>query len=350
LALNGLVHDRKTEFKQLAAEAGFELAGVAPVIDVPSYTAYNQWVADGMHGPMEYLAGRRASLRRSAIELLPSARSVLCLGKLYNTSGDPSNGVSRYAWGAIDYHDLLRERLEVLLLRLRDRWGDFQAKTCVDTSPLLERAYANLAGLGWIGKNTCLINEPRGSWYFLGEILISIEIPPDFPPPDRCGSCRRCIDACPTGALVPAPTERGWQLDARLCISTWTIEQRGVLPEQHRAASGSWIFGCDICQEVCPWNRRAPESSEPGFRQNQPCPSLGELAALTPEQFRERFRKTPLWRMKYEGMLRNVCTAIGNSRDPKYQTALKNLQNHEDAAVREHASWALAQLDETNPK
>ncbi len=349
LALNGLVQLRNTEFKQLAAQAGFELAGVAPASDIPSYPAYCQWIADGKHGPMEYLAGRRAALRQAPRLLLPSARSVLCLGKLYHSNGDPDTGVSRYAWGSVDYHDLLRHDLLRLLSQLHSRWGDFDAKLCVDTAPLLERALAHQAGLGWIGKNTCLINEPKGSWFFLAEILISLEVGNDSPPPDRCGTCRRCIDACPTQALVPAAGGQAWQLDARLCISTWTIEQRGAIPARHRAASGSWIFGCDICQEVCPWNRRAPETAEPGFRQQTPPPGLDELAQMTPEQFRARFRKTPLWRMKYAGMLRNVCTALGNARDPDSAHILEQLKNHEDPAVCEHAAWALDRLSETQP-
>ncbi len=207
-----------------------------------------------------------------------------------------------------------------------------------------------MAGLGWIGKNTCLINEPKGSWFFLGEVIISIDIEDDSPAPDRCGSCARCIDACPTQALVPAESGRGWQLDARLCISTWTIEQRGVLPEAHRVASGAWIFGCDICQDVCPWNRRAPEATEPGFWRNETIGDLEGLAGLTASEFRARFRHTPLWRMKYEGMLRNICTAMGNSLDPKHRPALERLAQHEDPAVKEHAQWALDRIEGAEPE
>ncbi len=302
-----------------------------------------------MAGPMGYLTDHRATLRQSAQNLLPSARSVLCLGKLYFSRGDTVDGISRYAWGSADYHDLLRRDMTRLVHLLAEEWGAFESRICVDTAPLLERAYAHLAGLGWIGRNTCLINEPKGSWFFLGEILISIEIAPDVPPPDRCGTCRRCIDACPTEALVPAENGRGWQLDGRLCISTWTIEERGPLPPDQRALSGSLLFGCDICQEVCPWNRRAPETMEPGLLRNEAIPPLEELAGMSRDQFRALFRKTPLWRIKYEGLLRNICTVMGNSGDRKYVSVLQRLKSHEDAAVAEHARWALGQIEKTKP-
>lgn len=303
-----------------------------------------------MAGPMGYLTDHRAALRQSARSLLESARSVLCLGKLYHAKGDSALGISRYAWGSGDYHDILRRDLTHLVDKLCQEWGEFDSKICVDTAPLLERAYAHLSGLGWIGKNTCLINEPRGSWFFLGEILVSVEVAPDSPPPDRCGTCRRCIDACPTEAIVPAPTGRGWQLDARLCISTWTIEKRGALSPSERAASGAWLFGCDICQEVCPWNRRAPETCEPAFLPRETGLSLEDLARLSREQFRELFRGTPLWRIKYEGLLRNVCTVMGNSGDPNYIPVLLRLANHCDSSVSEHARWALARIGETKPR
>ena len=303
-----------------------------------------------MAGPMTYLTDHRAELRQSARRLLPSARSVLCLGKLYFTPGASPHGISRYAWGTADYHDVLKRDLKILTKLLHQEWGEFEAKICVDTAPLLERAHATLAGLGWIGKNTCLINQPLGSWFFLGEILVSLEVAPDAPPPDRCGSCRRCIDACPTSALVPTAGGRGWQLDARLCISTWTIEQRGALPPEARAATGSLMFGCDICQEVCPWNRRAPQSTEAGFQRNETIPPLEELALFSPEQFRDWFRSTPLWRIKYQGLLRNICTVMGNSGQAKYIPVLEELARHPDPAVSEHARWALGRIDDSQPK
>ncbi len=304
-----------------------------------------------MAGPMGYLADHRAEVRAEPQRLMASARSVLCLGKLYKTrdvdQGEGLGKVSRYAWGGADYHEILRRDLEGLAKTLLEYWGPFEYRILVDTAPLLERSYARAAGLGWIGKNTCLINEPLGSWFFLGEILVSVELPAGAPPPDRCGSCTRCIDACPTGALIPGPGAPGpdWQLDARLCISTLTIEQRGLLPEPLRAQSGTHLFGCDICQEVCPWNRRAPSSIEMEFHPANAALELGEMAGLSREEFRARFRATPLWRTKYEGFLRNVATAMGNTRDPRHRPALERLAAHADPAIAEHARWALDRLE-----
>ncbi|MBL0158667.1 MAG: tRNA epoxyqueuosine(34) reductase QueG [Bryobacterales bacterium] len=332
-------------FFDAARAQGFQLAGVAPAVPVADFPLYQQWVAAGMAGPMAYLTDHRAALRQDPRSLLPSARSVLCLGLLYNTPGPEQHSISRYAWGPSDYHDTLRSALQALTNQLLAAWGPFEYRLSVDTAPLLERSLARNAGLGWIGRNTCLINEPYGSWFFLGEILISLDLPPDTPPPDRCGTCRACIDACPTQALVPAPDGR-YRLDARLCISTWTIEQKGALAQEHRALSGSHIFGCDICQDVCPWNRRAPLTTEPAFQPVHANPNLTELAALTPDAFRARFRHTPLWRTKHAGLLRNVATAMGNSGDPGYLLDLQQLATHDDDAVREHAAWAIGRLED----
>lgn len=336
---------RRARFFEAARAHGFHLSGIAPAVAVEDFSLYDQWVTAGMAGPMEYLADHRAGLRRDPRTLLPSARSVLCLGLLYNTPGPAEHSVSRYAWGASDYHDTLRAALQRLVDQLLTDWGPFEYKLCADTAPLLERSLARAAGLGWIGRNTCLINEPHGSWFFLGEILVSLDLPPDTPPPDRCGTCSACIDACPTQALVPAPDGR-FRLDARLCISTWTIEQKGPLPEELRTLSGAHLFGCDICQDVCPWNRRAPMTTEPGFQPVHAGPDLSDLAALTPEAFRDRFRHTPLWRTKHGGLLRNVATAMGNSGDCGYLPDLQQLATHSDPAVRDHALWAIRQLEE----
>ncbi len=335
---------KKAAFLAAARRAGFQLAGVAPVEALEDYAIYSQWVTNGLAGPLDYLTDHRGPLRRNPRSLLQSARSVLCLGLLYNTPGPASHSISRYAWGAGDYHDVLRASLQSVANELTSCWGEFDYRICVDTAPLLERSLARQAGLGWIGRNTCLINQPLGSWFFLGEVLVSVELEPDSPPPDRCGTCRRCIDACPTQAIVSA-ADGGWRLDARLCISTWTIEQRGPLPEEARAASGPLLFGCDICQEVCPWNRKSPLSSVPQFQPLHPEPDLAELTALTPEDFRARFRRTPLWRTKYAGLLRNVATAMGNSGDQTYVPTLLRLSQLEDDGVREHALWALRRLE-----
>lgn len=292
-------------------DCGFELVGIAPAGPIADFERYESWVAGGNAGEMRYLTDRRAGLRRDVRELLPSAKSVICVGKLYNTPAPPPDAdaanISRYAWGSRDYHDVLKESLERLVARLLEL-EPFEYKICVDTAPVLERSLAREAGLGWIGKNTCLINEPLGSWFFLGEILTSLDLKPTAPPPDRCGTCTRCIDACPTQALIPGA--KGTTLDSRRCISYLTIELRGPIPEEHHPGIGDHVFGCDICQEVCPWNRRAPVTEELGF---QPLPiSLDALSHLTPNDFRDRFRSTPISRTKLSGLHRNVAIVQGN--------------------------------------
>lgn len=256
---------RSETVKQLAAACGFELAGVAAAEPLSEFARYQEWLGAGMAGEMSYLAGRRGHMRADPRSLLPSARSIICVGKLYNTApaeGEPA-GVSRHARGQ-DYHKVVRHALKRLVDALKQAGaGTFDSRICVDTAPLLERSYARRAGLGWIGRNTCLIREGFGSWFVLGELLVSLELEPDRPPPDRCGKCTRCIDACPTQALVPAG--HGRFLDARRCISYLTIERRGAVPEHLRPHMGGWVFGCDICQAVCPWNRRAPVTSDPAF-------------------------------------------------------------------------------------
>jgi epoxyqueuosine reductase len=326
--------------KKLAAECGFELCGVAPAATLPDAAIFAEWVAAGHAAGMRYLTDHRADLRRDPRSLLPSARSVVCVGKLYYTP-HPAAPISRYAWGA-DYHKILRDGLEQLAGAMRAEAGEpFECKICVDTAPLLERSYANRAGLGWIGKNSCLIHEGAGSWFFLGELLVSLELEPDAPPPDRCGTCRRCIDACPTGAILPGRT-----VDSRLCIPYHNIESREGTPEPLREAFGGLLFGCDICQDVCPWNNGAPFTLEPGF---QPRPDGGEplesLASLSEDEFRRRFRDTPVYRAKYTGFLRNVALAMGNAARPEYRPVLENLAAHPDAIVAEQAHWSLQRLN-----
>jgi epoxyqueuosine reductase len=227
-------------------------------------------------------------------------------------TGKGRGWISRYAWGE-DYHDVLRQGLESLVSRIAERHEDpFTWKICVDTAPLLERSYAQMAGLGWIGKNTCLINQQQGSWFFLGELLLSIPLPPDAPPPDRCGTCTRCIDACPTAAIVPDGTG-GWTLDARACISYLTIEKRGEIGKELAEKMSDHVFGCDICQDVCPWNRRAPVTGESRFQPVWFAPALQSLAELTEDDFRRVFQRSPVRRAKYAGVIRNTAIAIGNS-------------------------------------
>ena len=333
--------------RELARECGFELAGVAAAEPLPERAWYHEWAAAGFAGEMRYLADRRADVRDDPRNLLASARSVICVGKLYQTPwphttafDDPTRGwISRYAWGG-DYHDVMRRGLERLDGLLRERAGEpFESKICVDTAPLLERSYARMAGLGWIGRNTCLINQQRGSWFFLGELLVSLAIEADAPPPDRCGTCRRCIDACPTSAIVPGPL--GWTVDSRLCISYFTIELRGPVPEERRAGIGAHIFGCDICQDVCPWNRRAPCTAEPEFAPRHFAPELERLAAISEAEFGEMFRGTPVTRARYSGFLRNVAIAMGNARLVKFRAPLERLAQSQDHIVADAAAWAL---------
>lgn len=331
--------------KTLARECGFELAGVAAAGPTLDFDRYASWLDAGMAGEMSYLKGRRMEIRRDPRMLLPSARSIICVGKLYNRPEPRTNDftdperawISRYAWGD-DYHDIVREGLG----RLAGLLGSHEWKICVDTSPLLERSWARAAGLGWIGRNTCLINEPLGSWFFLGELLTSLEIPPDRPPPDRCGSCTACIQACPTNALVSVGGS--YRLDSRLCISYLTIEHRGPFPEKIRSGTSRHVFGCDICQDVCPWNNRAPATADPSFAPRHLAPPLERLAALEEADFRAMFVHSPVLRPKYSGFLRNVATAMGNSGIARFRQPLEKLAAHSDPVVREHARWALRQL------
>jgi epoxyqueuosine reductase len=342
------------EIRELARECGFELAGVAAAEPVAEFDWYRDWVASGYAGEMRYLTDRRAGVRSDPRNLLPSARSVICVGRLYNTAWPLTSDfneagrawISRYAWGE-DYHQELRRGLEQLERLLRARSPvPFESRICVDTAPLLERSYARMAGLGWIGKNTCLINQQSGSWFFLGELLVSLAIPPDSPPPDRCGTCSRCIDACPTAAIVPGPL--GHTIDSRLCISYFTIELRSPVPVEQRSAIGSHVFGCDICQDVCPWNRRAPVTSAAAFEPRDFAPPLERLASITRDEFRAMFRDTPVSRAKYSGFLRNVAIAMGNQRDEQFRGPLEKLAASEDAVVAEAARWALERLCATS--
>jgi epoxyqueuosine reductase len=336
--------------RELARTCGFELAGVAAASPIGEREWYHQWVASGFAGEMRYLAGHGAAARDDPRSLLASARSVVCVGKLYNTPWPYSTQfdarerawISRYAWGE-DYHGVVRRGLERLDAMLRERAGaEYESKISVDTAPLLERSYARMAGLGWIGKNTCLINQGGGSWFFLGELLISLAIDADAPPPGRCGTCTRCIDACPTAAIVPAGP--GFAVDSRRCISYLTIELRGAMAVEHRAAVGGHVFGCDICQDVCPWNRRAAATGDPAFAPREFAPPLEKLAAVTEGEFRALYRGTPVTRAKYAGFLRNVAVAMGNRRLEKFRAPLEKLAACEDPVVAEHARWGLEQL------
>jgi epoxyqueuosine reductase len=344
--------------KRAAQEAGFELAGVTPVCDFDELAYFPRWIAAGRAGEMKYLeardgAGRlkRASLRTAA----PWARSVVVCAINYNTAqpygtrvNDPQRGwISRYAWSREDYHDSVLRKLRTVEDRLAETAPTgggapaLQTRCYVDTGPIVERVYAKYAGVGWIGKNTCILNQQIGSWLFLGVILTSLELVPDLPAPDRCGTCTRCLDACPTNAFL-AP----YQLDANKCISYLTIEKQGAIPDELRDGMGRQVFGCDICQDVCPWNRKAPATQAPEFqaREGLVNPALQWLAEMKANEFRERFRGSPVRRAKLSGLRRNAVIAMGNSGHREFVPTLEKLRDDEDPVVAESAGWALQEL------
>jgi epoxyqueuosine reductase len=347
--------------KATALAEGFSLAGIAPASPMCELDCFPRWIEAGYHGEMDYLARTNdaGELRRASLaNVAPWARSVVVCAANYNSDApystecaDPHRGwISRYALPERDYHDVLLKRLRRIEQRMIEQIvadGHPAPRTwCyVDTGPVIERVLAAHSGIGWIGKNTCLLNQELGSWLFLGVILCSHALAADLPAPERCGSCTRCIDACPTEAFV-APGK----LDARRCIAYLTIEQRGPVPEELRAKMGRHLFGCDICQDVCPWNRRprrAPSSSDPAFapRTELVNPSLEWISGMNEEEFRRIFRGSPVKRAKLRGLLRSAAIAMGNSGERSYLPRLRELAQHEDAAVAEHARWAIARLE-----
>jgi epoxyqueuosine reductase len=345
--------------KSWARDAGFDLAGIAPVRDFAELEYFPQWLSSGHGGEMRYLEARdehgnlkRASLKHAA----PWARSVVVCAINYNTAqpystqvAGPTRGwISRYAWSQTDYHDAVMQRLRIIEDKLHDHAThhslpatDYSSRCYVDTGPLVERVYAKYAGVGWIGKNTCILNQTLGSWLFLGVILTSLELPPDLPTPDRCGTCTRCLDACPTQAFIGP-----YQLDSNKCISYLTIEKRGPIPEDLRDGMGRQVFGCDICQDVCPWNRKAPATEAPEFqaRPGLVNPALAWLAEMSTEEFARTFRGSPIKRAKGSGLRRNAVIAMGNSGTREFQPHLDRLSQDEDPIVAEAARWARHKL------
>ena len=357
----GFAEEMAQAAKQAARSAGFDLAGIAPVRqdDLPEINAFVEWVAAGRAGEMKYMESRTESgdLRRvSAANTAPWVRSIVVCALNYNAtkpysveSRDPQRGwISRYAWGSQDYHDSLLPRLQNVEEAIKQlaaaRGIAAETRSYIDTGPILERVYARHAGIGWFGKNTCIINQKIGSWLFLGVILTSLELPPDKGAPDRCGSCTRCIDACPTQAIV-APGK----LDARLCISYLTIEKRGTVPEELRSSMGHHVFGCDICQDVCPWNNKAgnaPPTSLPEFEPQEGFyhPDLHWLAQMNEDAYRRVFRGSPIKRAKYAGLMRNVAIAMGNSGNREFLADLHEMAEGADPVLKEHIKWAIQKL------
>ncbi|HKD36625.1 MAG TPA: tRNA epoxyqueuosine(34) reductase QueG [Pirellulales bacterium] len=332
--------------KAEATRLGFDLAGICPAVAPTGLSRFQEWLEAGFGGEMHYLAGRAEAYKHPR-HVLDGARSIVMLAMPYRT-GDPveprsgKGRVSRYAWGS-DYHDLIRSRLIELAEFVVERAPGCKARGVVDTAPLLEREFAQLAGLGWIGKNTLLLNKQLGSWFFLAALLTDAELEYDDPhATDHCGTCRACLDACPTAAFV-AP----YVLDARRCISYLTIELRGQIPSELRTGVGDWIFGCDVCQDVCPWNNHAPVSAEPAFQPSAEMNpiELTELFTLDDAAFRARFRHTPLWRAKRRGILRNAAIVLGNRPDPDSIPALASGLNDVEPIVRAACAWALRQFN-----
>jgi len=408
--------------KERALELGFDLAGIAPLEVWRDLEFSRQWVEKGFNGEMRYLENPK---RFDPLLVLPSAKSVICVGLVYNaplpysmevgqfpvssfefpisnfhfpiTAPAPRAWISRYAWGR-DYHEIMRAKLEQLRAAIQESAPEVETRVFVDTGPIIERAFARFAGIGWMGKNTCIINQEKGSWLFLGVILCSLELATDLPAPDRCGSCTACLEACPTGALVEP-----YAMDASRCISYLTIEHRGTIPNEFRSKVGGNVFGCDICQDVCPWNGShqssvlSPQQTlSQGGRPLDKCevarpalttiqhfhpmvveptrlrfsdgavadqvatdhgprttdsagfslfnPPLEALASMSEEDFRSVFADSPIKRAKYRGWLRNLAVAMGNSGEVRLVPWLERIARHPDPIVREHAAWALERL------
>ncbi len=362
--------------KAEAQRLGFSLVGVTTPDPPLHYPDFETWLAEGRHGEMGYLATERARQRRAAPrQILPECRSILALGMRYpspdsafleedqavhchseRSEESPRGRLASYAWGD-DYHDLLAERLRVLVAFIEAQAGQpVPNRWYTDTGPVLERDLAQRAGLGWIGKNTCLIHPRHGSYFLLAEILLGLELDPD-PPflPDYCGSCTRCLEACPSACILPDRT-----IDARRCISYLTIEVKGSIPEELRSMIGEWTFGCDVCQEVCPWNQRFADPGGDGEVERQaiqifaprpqvPRSSLIAELALTPLEFNRKFKNSPVKRAKRRGYLRNVAVALGNAcarrPNPAAVSALTRcLLDDPEPLVRSHAAWALGSI------
>ncbi len=337
----------KERLCEAACELGFSACAVAAVQRPPHAEFFEHWLATGMAGEMRYLE-QRAAERLAPHLLLPGARSVICLAVPYRPVAPPQwnwreelrGRIAAYALGS-DYHDWIRARLELLVRQMEEWAPGIRCRVFVDSGPLLERDFAWLAGLGWFGKNTNILSKRGGSWFFLAEILTTWELEPDRPVAAHCGSCSRCLTVCPTGALA-----EGYSLDARKCISYWTIEHRGWIPLPMRRAMGNWVFGCDDCQDVCPWNEKWLRTHPDGQVQREEAfPFLPQLLALSDEEFHLRFRRSAVWRARREGLARNAAVVLGNSGNPAAIPFLaRALATDPSPVVRGHAAWALGEL------
>lgn len=338
-----------SEIKARARELGFDLCGIAPVDGHRELAFFPEWLARGYAGEMHYLA-RSAERRADVRGVMASARSVICLATVYNTDRPYSTEIAdrsaaliaRYAWGD-DYHDVIQSRMEALMTWMRERGGpDVELRAYVDTGPVQERVYAQYAGLGWIAKNTCVINDEIGSWMFLSEILCSLPLEPDPPALDQCGTCTLCIDSCPTGAIVEP-----YVLDATRCLSYLTIEVRGEIPIDQRESVGNRAYGCDICQEVCPWNAQPADenaATTPWLpRATFDGRTLAQLWRTPDAELRAAMKKSAMTRAGVRRLRRNVAVCAGATGDPDALSALHDVREPtcEDPLVAEHIHWAL---------
>jgi epoxyqueuosine reductase len=337
----------EARLKQQAHALGFELAGIAAATPADSFDRLRAWLDQGYAGEMHYLP-RRANAYQHPGAILADVRSVVMVAMNYNPPNGDSNRsktegrVARYARGA-DYHHVLWERLNQLLGWVQGEVPGTRGRGVVDTAPLLERDFARRAGLGWFGKNTMLLNKRLGSYFFLGALLLDLELHPDLPhETSHCGTCTACLDACPTNAFTGPGV-----LDARRCISYLTIELRGPVPEELREGVGDWVFGCDVCQEVCPWNRKSPLTNEPAFqaRPDLEPVDLIELLGLSINEFRQRFRGTALMRAGRRGLVRNAALVLGNLGDPAALPALRESLNDSEPLIRDAAQWAIDRIE-----
>lgn len=332
--------------KEAARSFGFDLVGITPAGSPTTFSRFKEWLDSGHAGEMTYLP-RRLDAYDHPDRVLEGIRNVVMLGMNYAPprERDHQQGlkIARYARGKRDYHDLIRERLKELTRWIKQRTPQAKTRGIVDTAPMLERDFARQAGLGWFGKNTMLINKRIGSYFFLAALLTDLELDPDpVHETSHCGTCTRCLEACPTDAFV-AP----YVLDARRCISYLTIELKGEIPHELREGMGEWMFGCDICQEVCPWNRKSPPTREPDLLPLEEYQNVtaAELLKLTEADFQQRFGKTPLARPGREGILRNAAIADGNRGSSSDQEALQNASKDESEIIREAAEWGVDQIE-----
>ncbi|MDK1119225.1 MAG: tRNA epoxyqueuosine(34) reductase QueG [Anaerolineae bacterium] len=346
--------DLKQKIKNQAQRQGFLLTGITSPEPPQHLSTFEQWLNSGYHGSMGYLATDQARTRRAdPRKILPECKSILVLGTPYSNPksaeaterNSPTGRVASYAWGD-DYHKILNAKLKELVAFIEAQVGHaVPNRYYTDTGPILERDLAQRAGLGWIGKNTCLINPKEGSYFFLAEILLGIDLEPDVPvTTDHCGTCTRCIEACPTDCILPNRT-----IDAQRCISYLTIELKDDIPEDIRPLIGDWVFGCDICQSVCPWNRFSDQEVDDAFtpRVDVPHPNLIHELEILPESFSRKFKNSPVKRAKRRGYLRNVIVAMGNSQNTSVIPALEKAKDDEEPMLNEHIAWAIDNIKKT---